>query len=276
MELIAGSYSLETENPSYGYEVTYHTSLIVNELRSAFKIYDRGSTYDYRTLSISKKDIPESLMSTLEDYLNSPDVFRCENITLRLGSTPTGFFPAGPDKGDVGDFTVRVMQNQSSGIKTNPWRYFNESFEFVIVSTPSYSIPALVQEGNISLCSLTNGFRYPEDGFNPSYKYGRVQLLTNSGDPYSVDGGESSDLLTTEFTLNTRAPNMGRLLDSLLTLRGGETELVTLSKHYPFGTTPSETLDSPSTYDVQCVNSEFSVIHSRYDNFSVNLKLWRV
>ena len=56
------------------------------------------------------------------------------------------FFPFGPDKGDVGNFECRILNRMPTGVLDNPWLYFGNEVEMVMVSAPQYAIPVPVDQ----------------------------------------------------------------------------------------------------------------------------------
>jgi len=203
-------------------------------------MWDDGSTYDYRVCrltiqgdTIAARAYPVDVIYALFDELKY--AFRGETITIDLGTHPTGFYPSGPDKGDVGTFTARILSAKPSGWRRAPWSYADIELEMVILSTPSYSLPSAVSEGSLQIGSIS-GLRWPDPGFAPTTEYGYSHVLTRSGAPQIMDMGKRRDRWETSFSLPVNQPNAGQLAAYLVAQRGADTTIIADENSHPFGT----------------------------------------
>ena len=118
-----GTDTVEVDAPQYGYETELKLGLRYKEHAGAkWGIYDRTSAYDYRILKSATFQLSAADQALLNAFFLSPDVARGETVSMDLGDKPTGFFPFGPDKGDVGTFTVRVLSYVQSGMLLSPYK----------------------------------------------------------------------------------------------------------------------------------------------------------
>ena len=101
-----------------------------------FSWSDNTNTYDYRVYS-GQFLLNETDMRLMYEFFNDPKKGRGNTVTLSLGATASGFFPAGPDKGDIGDFTIQMVSIKESGILHTPWLRFTLNVVFVIVTSPA-------------------------------------------------------------------------------------------------------------------------------------------
>lgn len=177
---------------------------------------DSAGSFDYRILTTCKLQLPASQKKALNEFLKNESYGRTENFTLRLGSIPTGFFPFGPDLGDVGDFTVRLLTQQQGGMLLAPLRYWQDDISLVLVSAPSYTPPAGVGQGSF-IVGTVDGLLYPQNTFNPVSQYNFSTALSRSGVPSSMDGADSSN--SYESTWDQQC-NTGKAAELLAMLTG--------------------------------------------------------
>jgi len=239
--ITVGGTTLRIPLPTWGYAVDYHMPIHVTRAASGEpRMWDDGSTYDYRVCrltiqgdTIAARAYPVDVIYALFDELKY--AFRGETITIDLGTHPTGFYPSGPDKGDVGTFTARILSAKPSGWRRAPWSYADIELEMVILSTPSYSLPSAVSEGSLQIGSIS-GLRWPDPGFAPTTEYGYSHVLTRSGAPQIMDMGKRRDRWETSFSLPVNQPNAGQLAAYLVAQRGADTTIIADENNHPFGT----------------------------------------
>jgi hypothetical protein len=174
--------------PEYGYDVEIHLPIHVAEKHPfGYSMFDAGTAYDYRILSINSIlfDVPNH--ESLVGYFNDATFGRGENVTFQLGATPTGFFPFGADLGDKGNFVCRVLDFQESGVLYSPYKYVNSQWRFVLVSAPAYTLPTEIDQGDLVIDEVSGLMPMQKDVDLEIHRAIRTDL-TRDGSPYSVDG----------------------------------------------------------------------------------------
>jgi hypothetical protein len=275
----AGSQSITIDRPGYGYTVDIHMPIAIPAVYPLGygTPFDAGSTYDYRILTI-----PEYLLSTtkkayLNTFFRSAALGRCETVTLSLGVSASGFYPAGPDKGDVGDFTLRLLSQQQGGWLLSPWAYWSDALQFLIVSAPAYVLPSQVDQGPLQI-GIVDGLRFPQAGFNPKSEYNYLSGLSAGGTPFALDGLEVSDFYESQWEQPLNHSNAAALVDYLVsTGRGNDIDIVGFNNDYIFGHDNSY----GGTYSSLFLGSEKSsdevvikITHNHYNQFTIPLNWW--
>lgn len=266
MQFISGLDSVTLDNPFYGYSVEINLAFDVARFIGRYAHADYGPSYDHRSLIASTHWLTAANMETLAAFLRD---HRGEDITLSLGATPTGFFPFGPDLGDIGDFTVYIDSHENGGVNMAPFRHFAPEIRLKLRAAPAYSLPAAINEGNLEIAGVN--YRWPQNGINPTKHDGRTHGYTRSGTPYNIDTGFSADLTGSEFTLEGGAVNIGHFLREMgLPGRSDDIEISAPEHYYLFG--PEH--GSAGTYNTRLIINTLSVTHDRFNQFSVPVKFW--
>jgi hypothetical protein len=184
-------------------------------------------------------------------------------MTLSLGVTPSGFFPFGPDLGDVGDFTVKILDIGDTGIKYSPWLTSAMTMRMLLVSAPEYDMVDDVDDGDFFIGSLT-GMAQPQESFLIRREAKYVSDTTRGGDPVVIDSGATSDHLYSSFTMRCRKPKAQALMDYLCnSVRGDSIEIDNTANLYPFGVT----VNSGGAYVLSGRNNK-SVIECTHDDYN--------
>lgn len=281
MQFIAsdGTY-IEINRPGYGYSCEIHMPITVVERHPyGYTLWDANNagTYDYRTCSF-KLQLPISQKSQLNTFLRSDALGRCETFTLRLGSDPTGFFPFGPDKGDVGDFTVRVLSQQQGGMLLAPWRYFQDDLTLVMVSAPSYSVSDGVSQGSLSIGGCEN-LMYPQNGFAPDSYYNYRTDLARAGGPRSVDGLIASDTWVSSWDQICNTGKAAYLALTLIQVLGRAKDIAITAPDYSYvfgmdqgsgGSYLTKFLGSDRTKNEVIIK----MTNDRYNKWTIPLSFW--
>lgn len=277
----AGGQYITVQKPWYGYEVSVHMPIITAEkypFGYEFRDLFSDGSKDYRVLHTAKFMLPAAQKSDLNDFFRSAQLGRCETVTLSLGATPSGFFPFGPDQGDVGDFTLHLIDRVQGGQLWEPWKYWQDDLSFVMVSAPGYSPAAGASQGTVSIGTVS-GLLYPQDGFRPVSHYNHRTDLSVSGVPHSVDGVESGDGWETAWDQVCNTGNAAALI-AYLTGASGRAQAIDLtvgSDGYPYGMDKGDS----GVYNSQFLGSErtgseivLRVRHDGYNRFTIPLSFW--
>ncbi len=154
---------------------------------------------------------------------------------MSLGNEPTGFYPFGPDYGDVGDFTVRVMERIQSGILYTPYKWFEENIVLQLVpntTLPSYTFQQRIKQGKLKIGDI-DGLRWVQ--FNPKTMYSLKLVKTRNGMPYTLDNGLSGDSWETGFELELNYSNAAAIVNYLTKIRDFDIDIITQNNYFSFG-----------------------------------------
>lgn len=261
-----GVNSITVTTPEYGYTVDIVMAFDVVKHTSGYSSYDHGSGNDYRILK-ARHILTAAQMSDWNTFFRGTDKGRCETLTISLGATATGFYPAGPDHGSVGNFTGRMIRQQQSSIMLQPYKYFSVDFEMLILSTPSYSLPTEVSQGTLQIGTVQY-LMWPQDSTNPEQDYSHVDTVSIGGDASFVDLGSTADVYTAQWMQRGNQSKMAALVNYITaTGRTGDITIVPPTGAYLFGMQNG----ASSTYTATLTKNEIVVTHDNVDNFTAEL-----
>lgn len=257
--------------PEFGYTVDIVMALeIVTSENGTVLIWDQGATYDFRMLKCN------FFMSATETT-NFIDIFqdvnkgRAEDVTFVLSNS--GFFPFGPDKGDDGNFTCRLTAINQKALIEHPADYWNVECEFKSTNVfPSYSIPAAINEGELTFAGISN-LRYPPTYHEQDIGYMVKTVGTYGGDAHSIDMTAAADSYMSTFPFHMKQPNAGRVINAIVgTYRDSNIPMVSPANSYPFGIETGGTFNG----NVKLTDNVISVTHKNYNYFEFTLDLYKV
>jgi hypothetical protein len=267
--------------PLTGYEVSISMPIKICKLEDgSYSHWDNGlstspvTNWDTRICKakwqLNKTDT-DTLTALIKIGYNPSVNKRGENITLSLGSDPTGFFPAGPDFGDKGDFTVRILSINQTGLLESPYKWYETELTFSIITPPSYSLPSEISEGNFQIGSVSE-LRYPPQGFKPALLLNMNIFLSQTGSPSIVDGREASDTFETSFDMvcnQTKAAALTAFLTGI-NGRGLPMSIITPSNVEPFGE-----YNGNGTFVSKLTTQKLTIKHNSWDSFTFSgLAFW--
>jgi hypothetical protein len=277
LQFVSGVNTITIRMPDFGYTTEIHMPIYSAQKHPfGYTFFDVDSTggSDYRVLSTSNWLLTPAEKSALNGFFNDPDVGRCETVTMRLGASPTGFFPFGPDKGDKGDFTVRLLEQNQGGATYSPLIYFRDELKFIMVTAPAYTPGAQTTEGPFQIGNIT-GLMPPQIDIKAQSQYNCVQSLSRNGTPYLMDGLNISDSYETSFEQWCNDTNAAALVAYLVnTIRTEHVDITSGSNYYLFG------IDNVSsgTYKCNFLGSEMTkneiilkLNHNRYNRWTIPL-----
>jgi hypothetical protein len=255
--------------PKHGYIVDVNMALSITRAKNgAVSSFDNGSANDFRICSDVTFDLSAAEMVALVDLLSTAG--RGAWLYIELGSTPTGFFPAGPDKGDTGNFLIRLLDIKSGGMQFQPWKYFNPTLSFLASPVFTYTRPSELAEGDFQIGSVQN-LRYPQSGINPAESFDVKTIVTRSGWPYSMDRGVSADSFDTSFTMDCSHSKAAALVAHLTAaVRGNAVPITVPADSYLFGAKQA----SAGTFNSLLTSPTIKVTHNTFDEFGIDLNLW--
>jgi hypothetical protein len=281
MQFIAGGSTITINRPGYGYAVDCVLPIVTADKHpSGYSFFDRDAskTDHYRVLNTATWQLPTDQKLALNAFFRAASLGRCETVTLRLGATATGFFPFGPDYGDVGDFTVRLLSQVQSGILLSPWRYWQDGLSLVLVTAPAYALPSQVDQGSFQIGTV-NGLLFPQEGFKPEARYNHRTDLSLSGVPSSIDGLESSDSWESSWDQQCNQSKAAALVSFLTgaTGRSADISVIAGENYYTFGGDNG----SGNAYTCKFLGSSherkkiiISIRHDRYNQFTIPMTFW--
>jgi hypothetical protein len=207
-------------------------------------------------------------MDELADLLRDDDKGRGTDLTLQLGGSPSGFFPFGPDKGDIGNFTVRISRFNPGGQRHRPWKYWKPSIDLSLKTAPAYSVTDNLDDGTLQIGTV-DGLRYPQTGFDVRVNYALNNLTTLDGAGHEINMGAAADDYESFYTFSGNTGKMGALINYLIgTARGSDSvSFIPDTDYYPFG------IDKPAdlAFNVQFIYTELlanrAVLRVSHDGF---------
>jgi len=268
----ANGTPISIEAPQWGY-----SSLVKMAIKSrrqhdgTYRFADDDATggFDYRIARGVTWLISTANKSLLSGFLRTAGQARAENISIELGSDATGFFPFGPDLGDKGTFVCRPISRDESGMIFQPWKYWEDAFDLVLVSAPAYSIPAEKKEGTFQIGTVTE-IRYPQNSFSSRLMPGWSADISRTGQPESIDLGAAADTWQSEWTQECNQTKSAKLVQFLTGSSGrtADISIITGSGAYPFH------IDNLSggTFISKFIQDHIEIKHERWDMFSMKLK----
>ena len=281
----SGENSIQVNMSTYGYSVDIVMPIASQkDAQGSYSFFDAPAgpynasvgSYDYRLLNTATWRIPADQQIALSAFFKDANRGRGQDVIMTLQSN-SGFFPFGPDLGDIGDFTVRLLTQEQGGRLGKPWNYFESKVQLVLVIPPGdYSIPTPQSEGNFSIGNAS-GLRYCD--FTPKTIRNIQTALTASGLPISLDGRTSGDSYESTWTQTLNQSNAAALLSFLVSSSGrvSDFSIVAPSNFYAFGADNS----SAGTYTAKLLGSKqeskqmiLTFTHEFFDRWSVPLSFW--
>ena len=261
----ANGVDYEIDTPQYDYTTTIPIALLHTALEPRnYGIWDNGSANDGARICEAIFQMNATLTNTLLEIINDQNKGRGVSVVLKLG-TNSGFYPFGPDRGDSGNFDIRLISIKSPPVQSDPWLYFSTRLVFSEESNPSYSLPSEVDEGKLQIGTIT-GLRYPPDFPNSQTDYNFSTQLTYDGTAFTVD--KLTDGFVTTLNMVLRHNKAAALINHLMvTVRGNDLNIITQGNNYVFGRENG----ASGVYSCQWLNESTSITHVRYDQFAFGL-----
>lgn len=259
---------IEIDQPEFGYRVEMRRAIDVVESDVDTELVDNGSEFDTRVCKI-----PRFLFDTSVSGYNTNAQWIIDNqgkdLTLDLGESNTGFFPFGPDYGDVGEFTVVITAKKFSGVLQSPYLHFGLELEMVLQGTHAYVEITQIDEGSLQIGEVT-GLMYPQESIDSEYEYGIKSYIGSAGvtDHVNVD----YDKHISEFVLRCNT-SKACAIANWFSLYGRWTSfnVITNTNFYLFGIVREGILNN--TYLVKQIEPLIIFEHVNHEHFNVNLRL---
>lgn len=267
IQFISGTNTIDLEFPQFGYYVDLYLSLVIGEYFGNVDAWDNGIAYDKRILNLDLL-LPENEMLDLVDFLKNTDA-RNSEFTLRIPESENNFYPAGPDKGNSGDFIVSLINQKQSGVKISPYKWFNDGLQ-LLITPPDTILPNHVLEGDFSIGSVS-GLMYPD--ITPDTTTGIERKVSSGNSLYYVDSGTKSDMFFSKIKQPCNVSNAALLIDFIQSLngRGNKIILQSPSEYYIFG---AEFVNYLTTF-VKLKNNVITIKHENWNQFSISFDFLR-
>jgi hypothetical protein len=265
------STDIDVDYPEYGYESIVTMSIASQRAKNrSYTFFDRTNSYDSRKckLSFLLTESESQLFIPFWEGTSTDDNGRIETITMALDST-SGFFPFGPDKGDTGNFTVKMLSYQHN--YDHSIKKYRHSIEIVMVTAPAYELPDEIAQGALTICGIS-GLLMAQDNYGIEQRYNYSKIQNNDGAVKTIDGPNSSDSYETQYIQPCNQSKAAALVDALVTNRDSDITVAATNAHM-FG------YQSSDSYTVNLIGSDnknidISIIHTDYDQFEINLRFY--
>lgn len=258
---------IDINPPEAGYQVELQMAMSIIELSNKkYGIWDNGAAYDTNILRINSLLLDPTVQKELSDALTSGDPLFTMTLDLE---TDRGFYPAGPQHGDIGTFALKLLNRDTSEWLDDPYGYFRNVIEFTVTPNQSYTLPALRSEGSFTLGAIT-GLRYPPEGFRIKNKYAYEAIAGRGNNTSGIDDG--IDLQECNFELICNTQNTSNLINYLSGVNGRKNRfnLVSQSNYYSFGIENG----SSGTYPVRLLKQNIVMTHDTDMFWSIPLSFW--
>lgn len=227
IQLESDGYQYDVAPPLYGYTTTIELPFDYQQNQDgALFVYDHGADYDKRYCDCKFiLDNTDSfwLSTFIKLYVElAPSQWNFGSIYLR-GESGNGFFPFGADKGDIGDFQIKLYYNDIACIVNK--QYNLPEFNLRIYNDGAYPSYTFVSDttynGGGTIGTITN-IRYPQDWYSNVKKapFTFIQQLEGGlQQVFKIKYGQQH--YTTEFDLVCDTAKAQRLIDYFTnTIRG--------------------------------------------------------
>lgn len=255
--------------PQWGYSTDINMSISITETNSAFKHRDNASTYDYRTCKIPVIFLDAILAKEFSDFIRSKSAGRDNTITMDIVGN-SGFYPFGADKASAGQFTVNILDYNLSDKLYAPYEHFKLSLELKLITAPSASAITEISQGPMTMAGIA-GLMLPQESVSNKNDYGVKVTQSLSGAYGSVDS--KFEKFTIEFLMKCNTGKCSALLNALVTTVRANTFTIDAGDNvYLFGIENNKS----GAHQCKMIQNKITVTHDDYNQFSFNLKLWKV
>jgi len=258
--------------PTYGYSVQLVKAVTIQRFTNNVGAFNNGEWDDYRTVDFSVL-LPESEVLQLAEFFKHLKNYGYVNeegsqIFYMSISSGSNFFPAGPDYGDSGRFTVSPANNHSfSTMRTDYFGMFDCKLRLLIhgLQRPNSMTSIRELHGSYDFGDV-KGLRDPERIAEQDYRTARN--ITIGGIPSHVQLNESE--FTTTIMQRTTTAKMAELAYYLQKIRTDKIPVETKKGYWLFG----PDLPESGRMFVKLLSNEFVFVHEGHDLWSVKIPLW--
>jgi len=276
--------TIEVDVPILGYITTVKLPLDITKLNNGlYTVFDHASagTFDTRQCQCVFQ-LNATEQATFEDFLRTEGVTKGRGQQLKIMmNTKSGFFPFGPDKGDVGEFDVVVEILDHGKQVQSPYLFFETKILMTAAHTtpgswPAYSLPAEVKEGgpdpptgNLKIGTVTDN-RFPPRFFKPKNQYAIYTVIEEDSSGQIIDRGSSGDGFQTSFEMVSNESKAAAVIEHLnTTVRNNTFDLGVDPNSHPFG----KDIGDDGTYTVRLIQNNIKIMHELHNRFNYKLEL---
>lgn len=240
---------------------------------------DEGSKYDKRTCNAVFELPADNNVYGSDVYLTQGELDTFLYSTSRghdiVCSLPVScsFTPFGPDKGDVGPFTLSAKYKDTPAIQQTPFKYFKCSMEWVHTgSYPAYTLLPEISDGLWTFGTITN-CRMPSNMFTPSKKYDISVAFTENSSSKYFDRGTGGETHYSSFTLQCNQSKAAAILYYLTnTVRTSQFTITPQDYYCVFGADHV----SSAEHTVCLASPQIKVRALNFNSYEIDLVLKRV
>ena len=266
IDLLSDGFSISVTPPQYPYAVTLNMCMrSIEVIYGRINWLDQGIDYDSRSAEIKwllNASLTQNLQNLLTDEGRENDI----RITCPANS---GFHVFGPDLGDVGQFWAKQNDLKISGMKYKPYRYFETSAIFNMVSSPSYTIPSAASEGLFQLGSVS-GIRQMQQEIGNSLDTGVNRNESLSGKITSIDLTQAADIYDSDIQILAGANKMAEIIQHIqMDIRGNTFTINNPCNNYLFGAQNG----ASDEYTVILRDNKLVCTCIKYNRWTLDLKL---
>lgn len=256
---------IEIDPPEFGYRTELRRALEVAETDVDTDLTDNGKEFDTRVCKVPRFlfDTHIAGAATRAQWIidNQGDT-----LTLDLGLTHTGFFPFGPDYGDVGEFTVIISAKKFTGVLQAPYLHFGLQLEMVLQGTHANVPITAINEGNLQIGTVT-GLMYPQESIDNPYEYGIISQVGAAG--FTESSNNNYDKHVSDFILRCNTSKAAAIAQYFTNVaRWQAFSVITDTNYYLFGIVRGD-----GTYSVKQIEPVITFEHVNHEHFNVALRL---
>jgi len=269
--VVPSGNTINVDIPVFGYETVINMPFDIQRLDDGtFDIYDNGAIYDKRECSL-QMELSETEIVTFNTFFNSDLAANARGKMINVSmSSGSGFFPFGPDKGDVGTFLCPHEIEAHGAVGESPYLYFKPVLHLYSPTVyPAYVLPSEVNDGPVTIGTVTN-LRFPPNWFSPEPIYGDYVTIEQRASSQYIDRTSGGDSYTTSMVLVCNESKAAAVLDYLTgTVRAANFTIVMPDNAYMWGGDKS----ASGTYTVKLIDNIIRVTHTQYNRFEILLSL---
>lgn len=256
---------IEIDPPEFGYRTELRRALDVAESDVGTELMDNGSENDTRVCKVPRFlfDTHIAGAATRAQWIIDN---QGEELTLDLGLTHTGFFPFGPDYGDVGEFTIVITAKKFTGVLQAPYLHFGLQLDMVLQGTHANVPITEIDEGNLQIGDIM-GLMYPQENIDNPYEYGIKSQIGAAG--YTEHSNNDYNIHVSDFILRCNTSKAAAIAQFFtLYARWEVFNIITDTNFYLFGIVRGD-----GTYSVKQIEPVITIEHVNHEHFNIALRL---
>jgi hypothetical protein len=259
-----GTHTVDIDYPEWeGYSPVITLAIESVETADGYDIWDNGIAYDYRVCKIDRSLLSETDCAALDVFFAG---HRTAEIYMDIG-TDSNFFPFGPDKGDSGEFTVRLISRKYGSF--DQFKQFKKSYDLLMIDAPAYSLPSVTEQADFQIGTV-DGLLYPQTDVISDRVYGVTTGISYGGDAGSID--IRRNIHTVSFTQRCNAGLAAELV-AFLTGATGRSQDITIiapDDFYLFDIANG----ASGTYICKLIQKEIICNQLDYEEWEIPLSFW--